>query len=245
MNSYGAIIGYPRSGNNWLRFIIEYLTDHQTGFQPLNTEMRRPLHHISELIDSKNKRNNEIIWNTHFLPPQSNLNEIVKNKGKIILILRNYKECIVRHIVHPKGLGKDGFIKNENFPNLINENENYLELIHYLKLIDFYDKYEGEKEVIYYEDLLNKDTIRKPLEKLISLLDGDKEKIEPFIKSFEFLVNESKNFYKRLGGSKSPKGTKLHHSKCLSLEQKKHLDDTTLEMYPHLEKYIKKYYDKI
>ena len=243
IKTYGGIIGYPRSGNNWLRFIIEYLTNYQTAFPPMDSVMRKPLHNLSSHINSTEKILDGVIWNTHW-HQDTLLNDVIESKGKLILMLRNYKECITRHIITPSEIKKDGYLKDSAFNKFINENDLYLDLIHYLKLIDFYDKYEGEKEVIYYEDLLKKDTIRKPLEKLISLLDGDKEKIEPFIESFDFFTDKSKSLYgTHLQGSLSPKGKRIHHSKALSLDQKKTLDDTAKKLYPHLNKYINIYYE--
>lgn len=242
IKTYGSIIGYPRSGNNWLRFIIEYLTDYQTAFPPMDSEMRKPLHNLSSHINSTEKIADGVIWNTHW-HQDTLLNEVIKSKGKLILMLRNYKECITRHIITPSEINKDGYLTDSAFDKFVNENAEYLEFIHYLKLINYFHNYKGEKEIIYYEDLLSKYTIKKPLEKLILLLDGDKEKIEPFIDSFDLHVNQSKNFYKILGGSKSPKGTKLHHSKALSLEQKKTLDNVAKKLYPHLDKYINIYYE--
>lgn len=235
--SYGSIVGYPRSGNNWLRFIIEYLTNYQTAFPPMDTKMRNPLHLLSSSIDSVKKIKDGVIWDIHNYK-DTLLNKVTENKGKLILILRNYKECIIRHYQLFKNLNKFSKINEKQFKIIDRE---YLE---YLKLVDYFDKYDGEKEIIYYEDIINKNNIKESLVKIVSFLNGDFSKIKNFIDSYDSLSSESKFFYqKHLSGSQSPPGTKIYYSKYLTSEKKEIMDNIIKNSYPNLEKYLKVYYE--
>ena len=237
--SYGSILGRPRSGNNWLRFIIEYLTNYQTAFSPMDTKMRNPLHLLTSSIDSLKKIKDGVIWDVH-RHDDTLLNKVVENKGKLILILRNYKECIIRHHLFFKNLDKFSKIKGENFEIIKSQ------FFFYLKLVDYFDKYDGEKEIIYYEDIIDKNNIRESLVKIVSFLNGDFSKIKNFIDSYDSLSSESKDFYKdNLSGSveASPPGSKIHYSKYLTSEQKQIMDNIIKNSYPNLEKYLKVYYE--
>jgi len=193
----GGIIGYPRSGNNWLRYLVEYFTKYETICEPGNTPMRKPLHLLSPSINSTNKTD-DALWNTH--GHEYAVNKLLKKvKGKHILILRNYKECIPRHVnvaypfkIHDPNFKDTG--KLTNLDLIFNEanDGNSLDLIHYLSLLNDYHNYEGEKLLLYYEDLINKETIKESLVKLINFLDGDITLVDEFLDTYEERSNECK-----------------------------------------------------
>ena len=244
----GGIIGYPRSGNNWLRYLVEYFTKYETICEPGNTPMRKPLHLLSPSINSTNKTD-DALWNTH--GHEYAVNTLLKRvKGKHILILRNYKECIPRHVnvaypfkIHDPNFKDTG--KLTNLDLIFNEanDGNSLDLIHYLSLLNDYHNYEGEKLLLYYEDLINKETIKESLIKLINFLDGDITLIDAFLDTYEERSNECKVLYKPLGGSQSPTGQSIFHSKVFTDEQKYFMDDLILSDYSHLTDYVKCYFE--
>jgi acetyltransferase-like isoleucine patch superfamily enzyme len=247
----GSIIGYPRSGNNWLRYLVEYFTKYETVCEPANTPMRKPLHLLCPSIDSVNKdtKDNDALWNTHGHEPGVN-KMLKKAQGKQILILRNYKECIPRHInvAYPFEIYDNNFKDTGKLTNLdliFNEanDGNSLDLIHYLSLLNDYYNYEGEKLLLYYEDLINKETIKESLIKLINFLDGDITLIDAFLDTYEERSNECKVLYKPLGGSQSPAGQSIFHSKVFTDEQKYFMDDLILSDYSHLTDYVKCYFE--
>lgn len=235
-NPDAVSLGYPRSGNNWLRFIVEYLTNYSTGMGIMNRPNRRPLHNLTNILDSNNK--NKLIVGGHFIKDTFNGNR------KLLFVLRNYKECLISHAIGDEDL-HNGFIKDDVFTSLINpqiRNGRWdkTTFLHYLDLLNFFDNYKGEKEIIYYEDIVNKKVIEETLQRLVLFLDGNKEKIQLFIQRFDDYAKESKLIYAPI-----KRKEKVSNPNCLSLTQRKVLDNIIKDSYSHLEKYTKKYYDKI
>tara|TARA_R110002074_G_scaffold401659_1_gene600732 strand:- start:944 stop:2203 length:1260 start_codon:yes stop_codon:yes gene_type:complete len=248
LNTLGGIVGFPRSGNNWLRYLVEYFTKYITICEPVNTPMRKPLHLLCPSINSTNKTD-DALWNTH--GHEKAISNLLKSvQGKHILILRNYKECIPRHVnvaypfVHYDPSFKDtGKLTDLNLIINGKDDGNSLDLIHYLSLLNDYHNYEGEKLLLYYEDLINKETIKESLIKLINFLDGDITLVEEFLNTYEERSNECKVLYKPLGGSQSPAGQSIFHSKVFTDKQKYFMDDLISSDYSHLTDYVKCYFE--
>ena len=237
VNTVGGIIGFPRSGNNWLRYIVEYFTKYETICEPRNTPMRNPLHLLCSNINSINKTGDGSLWNTH--GHEHAVNKLLKRvQGKHILILRNYKECIPRHNNVTSKLTDLNLIVNG-----IEAQHHSFSLTYYLSLLNDYHNYKGEKLLLYYEDLINKETIKESLIKLINFLDGDVTLIDTFLNTYEERSNECKILYKPLGGSKSPAGQSIFHSKVFTDEQKYFMDDLIVSDYSHLTDYVKCYFE--
>ena len=249
VNTLGGIVGFPRSGNNWLRYLVEYFTKYITICEPMSTPMRKPLHLLCPSINSTNKTD-DALWNTHgHEEAVSDLLESVQ--GKYILILRNYKECIPRHVdddypfVHYDPSFKDtGKLTDLNLIiNGIDDHSHSFSLTYYLSLINRYHNYKGEKLLLYYEDLINKETIKESLIKLINFLDGDVTLVDAFLDTYKERSNECKVLYKPLGGSQSPAGQSIFHSKVFTDEQKYFIDDLIVSDYSHLTDYVKCYFE--
>jgi hypothetical protein len=126
------LLSYPRSGNHWVRFIIEFITGRPThgcvgNARDLPIAMNSfpgretPLSHVDQNADF-------VVWKAHALGE-------VQEPRRLIFILRDFKECIVRHIDYDVNQFERSFIE-------------------YLELISFFDKHQGEKLVIGYENLL-------------------------------------------------------------------------------------------
>jgi hypothetical protein len=178
-------MSYPRSGNTFLRYCVEQCTNKRTiafvrpefmNDQGLETLFKLGMDKMDlEPISLVKTNPNEIILEkTHQI---FNGDEEVFNKengGRVILLLRDFKESIGRQIVSNPGA--------------------YVgELLKYKNLISFYDNYQGDKIVIYYEDL-----IIKTLETIKLLLDfiGEfyQEKFDVFS---DGLVEHKKNSVQR------------------------------------------------
>ena len=92
------LISYPRSGNHWVRFIIEFLSNRPTDY--LLNEDDGPIHkntfyfrklEVPSPIHIKNK--DPIFYKQHDIESHPE----VKNDEKVILIIRDPKEAVVRH----------------------------------------------------------------------------------------------------------------------------------------------------
>jgi len=126
------IISYPRSGNTLFRAILEYHSK-----QPTDGTCDNPKH--------KNRLMKPIIYKTrtNFIAYKSHIWDVVKPEDKIYFIIRDYKECIIRHNQKHRGISFALFKKQTL--GLNND---------YMALLNSYHLHPGKKHIIYYEDLI-------------------------------------------------------------------------------------------
>ena len=135
-----VLLSYPRCGRSWLCYIVRLLTDK-----------------VTDGLDAP--RDDAILSVTH------NDNQIshIHNSIPLVLLLRNYKECIQRHCQQRP----DGECQHGN----------------YWRNVIAFDGYEGPKLVLYYEDLICEP--RKTVELLASFMSIAKEKVDDFYHDYE------------------------------------------------------------
>ena len=85
------------------------------------------------------KEHNCIKLHAHEIAELVNNDEMDTSK-KLILLLRDYKDCIYQHAIT--------VLDNPSNKCLLSELDNC-----WLTLIEYYYQWEGEKEVVYYEDI--------------------------------------------------------------------------------------------
>ena len=130
---HNALWSSPRSGNHWVRFIVEYLTGHPTCgtddnpndkpiFMDKFPSVSHPLAHVSS-------KRSYILYKSHKPYP-------LLNDSTIILLVRNIGELIPRYVQEQPSNMREEWLRG------------------YIKLIKAYDEFSGAKMHIYYEDLL-------------------------------------------------------------------------------------------
>lgn len=216
------LVSYPRSGNTWVRFILEWFSGRPSNGSSIKD---RPLHRT---IKSKSKfgelikKELEHVKGSTIIQKAHTISEVIYKKGKLILLIRNPMEAILRHRAEL-------------------QNEEYVK--HFMSLIELYDEWPNENKIIvYYEDLLEHP--QKNIESIVRFMELDLNKLTDFMNSYDELFNLSINFYdtKTDGNASKTKGKKLiHHSLNLSEEEiinfKTYLNNT----YPKLTTYLRKY----
>lgn len=204
------LVSYPRSGNTWIRYCLENLTGNRTVGYGNATEFEP-----------------SILKHTRDLPPwliKKHETEGINKEDKIILVIRNYKEVLIRQ------LGK-------NF-NLLERGKD-TGRFKYFGLIDFYDKHKGAKHLVYYEDIISypKETIKK----ILSFLEFNinKKDLDNFFDNLEKHKQYSLNLY---SDSKTQGNDLIYHSSILSLEEKKEWDRYIEKNFENIfTKYLIKY----
>ena len=200
------LISYPRSGNTWLRYCVEFLAKKPTvGYT--GTQKGKPIMSNFNIKNSKPP----LLKKLHTVDEQS------EKASKVILVLRNYKECIPRHVnlfSCEEAIKKSGRIS-------------------YLDLLYFYDNFNGEKIIIYYEDLMLQP--KEELKKLLSFLKESEDFLEEFIENFEYHKKQSISFYNK-GESKSQTEGNAINYQTQKMTQKQIVDWDIF-----LKKYMKKY----
>ncbi len=208
------LVSYSRSGTNWIRYIIEYISNKPT---PGQTRLHSGADYV---IDRAHKGY-----------------PVLHHYNKVILLIRNYRECLLRHHSSLWTALKDAkaFLLYENVEQ---------PPIWFIKNIEAFDKFEGEKLLIYYEDLLNNpEPIIKKLSRFLGL---DIKKTEDFILNIEDRQQESISAYIGGGHESFTLGernqTNYHANTNLSKEEQLEFDNFYKLKYPYLfDKYLKKY----
>jgi len=210
------LVSYSRSGTNWIRYIIEYLSGKPT---PGQTRLH------------KGKRKSFFIDRAHcgFA--------VMHQYSKVILIIRDYRECLLRH--------------NQELWSKTNDVKTFLEdqtVKHppgwYIRNIQSFDEFSGEKTVLYYEDILSDPTsqipklcefLNFPREQYLSFLDNLTEHSKKSVNAYTATTHESET-------KLNPTNFKFHSAKNLTPAQQLEFDQYYREHYPELfEKYLSKY----
>lgn len=207
------ILSYPRSGNSFARYLIELVTNRPTiddmAKKIVSREQAPMLHNTGEPIAYKRHDT----WK-------------IKPEDRIVFLLRNPKECLVRHNKGKRELNKEFYLKQ-----MSNEDGTYC------GLLNFYDKHKGDKMLIYYEDLI----IRPIFEtrRLTDFFNGDESKYQDMVENANKHISEALNRYPK--SQTKGKGA-INHSKELSRWTKIALDNLIKKHQPQLwNKYLDRY----
>jgi len=216
------ILSYPRSGSFWVRWCLEFLL-----------QTTRISDHPKRSFQFALK-NNRVNLSTIFKPIDEY--KLLKDHGvnqnfddgntTLIMVLRNYKECIPRQIIY----------KAQTKQQALNQ---------YVRMIKRYDKWNGKKFIVYYEDLITDP--EKTLENLINIIDTKYVKnIKLLMQDYEEHKKGSLERYTTTGGkpeSMTKGNSIIFHSKKLTIEQKQDYDQF-IKLYKFCKKYLERYYEK-
>lgn len=189
------ILSHPRSGINWIRYCVEFLTHRPTPG-------RRKLY--------KNNIKGDFVFYRSHLPQ---LIEVPKHGDNLVLLLRNYKECMLRHRTF-KRISKSAEINVRSFLNwrYMGKNE-FCTIGVYGEMIRMFEIIQGKKLVLYYEDLLanSKQEMLKFFNFIEINISSLKENFNNFFdKDLEFHKNKSCDLY-TYGGGSITRGKKIKH----------------------------------
>lgn len=191
------LLSYSRSGTNWIRYFIEVTTSRPTPGQ-------------KRLLGGSN----------YYLDRAHAGYRNIHNYQKVLLIVRNYKECIVRH--HGMNLIKSQYSDVVNFLNDLSIEQ---PASWYMKNIMAFDEFSSEKLVIYYEDLIREPD--KNLRLIGEFLDVDNKEVNKFILNLSEHREKSINAYTSNGHESITRGKAsalTYHSGHLTNQEKKDFD---------------------
>ncbi len=214
------LLSYPRSGNTWVRYCVEYLTKQPTIGYTVALSAAWDMKCLGSFVDlGVDLDADNILFKRHAL------HYLHEDVDKLVLIIRNYKECIIKH--------KSTNPAKKRKPL----NIHFLENANYMGLIEYYDQFVGDKVLIYYEELIT--NIEPILEQLLTLLEYDDSYLKSFMENLDQHKVQSLNLY----GNSSTQGKKiLHHSYELSEELTQQWDEYLLEHHKLLfNKYLQRY----
>lgn len=207
------LASYSRSGTNWLRYTIEWIS-------------RRPTPGQVRLAYG----GDYVIDRAHQAYP------VMDKYPSVVLVVRDYRECLVRHHnrawQHFNDVGQ--FLETEEIPQPPSW---------YIKNIEAFDAFEGPKLLVYYEDLVAEPggPIRE-LSKFIGMDAGRTEEFIATVdvrKEESLNAYQRRDHTSETGGSKD---FGYHSKKNLTEDQIREFDDYYRSNHPELfEKYLTRY----
>jgi len=211
------LVSYPRSGNTWIRYIVETISGRPTIGD--NNAIDVPIHCKVPSITITDKR--PILFKRH----QFRRGE----EGPLIVIVRDYKEAIIRHG------GKEIFRNGD----VCNHKQLLGSIQLYVGVLRRYDEWQEPKMLIYYEDLISKPN--REITKLSKFLGLDADKTIAFLTQCDQHKKTSVEYYDSFAGSQTKGEAIKHHAKSVS---QKSLATLTNMMKKHpvlYKKYLRRY----
>jgi hypothetical protein len=236
-NIKGELFVYAtvRSGSTWTCRVLQLLTDRPMNYTDIPSipgpslygrklDMNKP--HIYKSCNSAKR-----------------MQKIDQDKNKLILILRNYKECILRQL-------KSSYVNNKNpqkeLLKLVEKNEGLFRS--YMEKIEVFESWKNPetKYLVYYEDLIINP--EKVITRLLEFVGDDPSNLDEVIDNYDYFKQKSLESYNRghkLVGTSSYGDKALHHSKKISKSLLQKIDNSANEQYPRLfNKYLLRYKEK-
>lgn len=184
MEKDNLLLSFPRSGNSWIRYFLEFISKKPTSIgtvkdcqkgakksDPLSIKLGLGVDIDEKCIAIKRHRADHD-WDTW-----------TKDTCQLVFLMRDYKEAIIRHI-EPENVANDADPRK-----CIGE---------YMHCLDFYDKFDGRKCLVTYEGMLLHPRIE--INKVVEFLGVPKGTYyEEFFKDFETHRKKSVTTYH--GGS--------------------------------------------
>jgi len=211
------LLSYPRSGNTFFGFFLKEITQSPN----IHNCVIKAHHNVGKKIT--NIQLNALIKNGYiFKEHHSDECKYVFNKknDKLIFLIRNYKECIIRNI----GTKRD--IKNA--------------CIKYCNNINFFDSYKGDKVFLYYEDFIF--DFKTNFDKVLPIIDYDKNQYINVFNNFKKNKNLILKKYNNTHGSLTKGKKAIFHSLQLN-KNKKLLFDNIIKSKVYNKKYINRYFE--
>jgi len=177
-----TLLSYPRSGNTFTRYILEFLTGYSSlGY---NNDLDKPLLNVNKECRIFKKHG-------HTLEEERYFNNLSR-ESKFILLLRHPYECYVRHnSIH---LDTANFIKD------FSKKDNL-----YIKNLIKFNLFMGEKKILFYEQLMTDH--ESYVQECSSFLNTDQSRVSEFLENYDFHKAQGIKKYtpkSRSLGSKDP-----------------------------------------
>ena len=237
------ILSYPRSGRHMVLNVVQnfFQREIRTG-----VKLSRKLNFIGKDVNLELPS----MYKSHQVP--FGFERVDPSKNKLILLLRNYKECIPRHQKQAK---QSDFNIDRLKKIILDDNLNLGEKKRgnffgdtifglYVNNLYFFENWSDEdtKLLVYYEDVIS-DPIES-FKKILCFLDKDFLVPDDFEEQIYAYLEISKKIYKKKFGAHASSGGKkeIYHSKSFPLSELQKIDSHIEEHHPMLwEKYLSRY----
>ena len=216
-----CLLSLPRTGSNWVRYWFEYFSNE-------NTSERNILVETNHWGQERTEKTNATLYKRHKLSEKDIEQRDIK---KLVCVLRDYRECFVRHC------------RGRTFDKKVSRMSDFTDNLY------VYDAFQGDKMIMYYEDFVSDPaTYMKQFLDFLEVRNewGDidvKEHRDISVKLYES-GGSNKVGSKTRGAPSLTKGKanfKFHQSE-MDQETKEQLENWFIKEHPHLhEKYLERY----
>jgi hypothetical protein len=162
---------------------------------------------------------------------------VINCYDRAILLLRNYKECIPRHHGYEQiaASGVSRFLQND---------DGRQPAIWYVKNIQQFEKFKGEKIVVFFEDLMKNP--HDAIKALAAFMKVDAEEVNRYLKNMDQHQENSLNRYEKMGHQSQTKGAVTNidfHQKNFSADELTEFDDYFQDQLGNeiFQKYLSRY----
>ena len=232
-NANVYVLGYPRSGTHWIRLCLKKLLSDAAQNKNSSTP---PSANFFDYLGLEYQAGDHHIYFGHN-PVRLGLDKVDQTKNYLILIIRNYRECIMRHhadkdyqVLTYLRLEDDVFSFMDINPLTPSPN--------YIANVKYYDEWNPKNRfLIYYEDLILEP--EKTLKGLMKFLDQDETLVDTFMAHYKEMQNISYSKYKN---TQSYLGGINHHTSLMSKEIIFQCDEFVKNRYPqYWDKYLSRF----
>lgn len=202
------LLSYPRSGNHWIRYIIEWFSSRKTlGASEGQNSKDFGVPYDMSICERTNVPHVNISKQAIAIK-RHRLNDWDPRDSRLLFVIRNPFECVVRNLEISKS---DFNIKNEK----VQKNIDW-----YFDLIKEFENWKSEKYIIKYEDIISdSNNFISTLKNMTEWMGIHEEnKFNDFIKKTDFHRKNSLETVKARGGSDGEK--RKFHSEKLTNKQK-------------------------
>lgn len=227
-----VLLSYPKSGNTWVRYIIECITNrptlmHYSSWTPVVTDGP-----ILKFLNKEHVYHSFPVFKVH---ERGGISKIFgeENSYLLILLLRDYHECIPRNI--------KGVLKKTPISQKMQEFRIKFEMKSYLRNVEFFVNYNPyRKMVVYYEDMMTQP--EKEIQKICNFLGGDKDEVSKFFFEYDEHRKSSLALYEKYwDGSKTFGRHMQYHVQSLDKNALESLETLVKESSKEVYKIISRY----
>ena len=220
MKNVTLMLSYPRCGSSYVKYFLQKCIGTDKVFDSKYSSAKNKKRKVDYNYLNAEIAKGNTIFKEHY---SENCWDFDPGSVGLVFMIRNYKECIPRHI-GLRAMGKMKVLEHCS---------------KYLANLRFYDSWSGKKCILYYEDII--DNFKSNFDKILKIIDvNDKLYKEVFDKE-EYHRKAVLAIYDRICGSQTKGQHKIYHSKKISKESSDLIDSFFKKDKLIKNRYLKRY----
>lgn len=217
-----VLLSYPRSGNSWVRYAIEYITGRPTlGADQTSGKHGASVAAVADGLSHVDLGADPVLQKKHVLSSNIDLGR------PMIFLVRDYHEAVMRHKYH----------KYRHTPPTT-------ELDCWAEAARQFHECPHPKIMSRYEDIIGENQIDE-IRRIIEFLPANTPNWDSFVENFDAIKEDSVNTYSKAGPldvSQTRGRSKVYHANNMSEEDMYCWKNHLLTKYPQLDYIYRPYF---